>query len=69
VDNLGHALTEDLDPPTGTVILQSYETSTLPAGRASSTDTDLIVYHYIPLDEFGGPSFLGINFLCRKTVF
>lgn len=24
---------------------------------------DIIVYHYVPNDAFGGPSYLGINYL------
>jgi arabinan endo-1,5-alpha-L-arabinosidase len=67
VDDLGNTLTEDLDPPTGTVILQSHDNVYAPGGQSifhdPVSDRDLIVYHYVPLDELGGPSFLGINFL------
>ncbi|TFK90479.1 glycoside hydrolase family 43 protein [Polyporus arcularius HHB13444] len=67
VGQLGHALTENLNPPTGTLVLGSHDNVYAPGGQSVYHDPvsgrDVIVYHYVPNDAFGGPSYLGINYL------
>ncbi|KAI4294308.1 glycoside hydrolase family 43 protein [Schizophyllum commune Loenen D] len=64
---LGNDLTQDLNPPTGTLVLGSHDNVYAPGGQSIFYDPvsnrDVIVYHYIPNDKFGGPSYLGINYL------
>ncbi|KAI0738264.1 glycoside hydrolase family 43 protein [Daedaleopsis nitida] len=67
VGQLGNAITENLNPPTGTLVLGSHDNVYAPGGQSLYHDPvsgrDVIVYHYVPNDKFGGPSFLGINYV------
>ncbi|KAL1745385.1 glycoside hydrolase family 43 protein [Schizophyllum fasciatum] len=64
---LGNELTQDISPPTGSLVLGSHDNVYAPGGQSIFHDPvsnrDVIVYHYIPNDKFGGPSYLGINYL------
>jgi arabinan endo-1,5-alpha-L-arabinosidase len=65
---LGHALTESITPPTGSLDLGGHENVYAPGGQNIFRDPvsgrDVIVYHYIPNDApIGGLSYLGINYL------
>ncbi|VDB91767.1 unnamed protein product [Peniophora sp. CBMAI 1063] len=67
-DKDGHELTEDIDPPAGSLVLGSHDNIYAPGGQAVIHDPlsgrDVMVYHYVPNDaEVGGPSYLGINYL------
>ncbi|KAI0701658.1 glycoside hydrolase family 43 protein [Earliella scabrosa] len=64
---LGNPITANLNPPTGSLVLGSHDNIYAPGGQSVYHDPvsnrDIIVYHYIPNDKFGGPSYLGINYL------
>ncbi|KAH8823004.1 glycoside hydrolase family 43 protein [Flagelloscypha sp. PMI_526] len=64
---LGNALTETLTPPTGSLVLPSHDNIYAPGGQSLFKDPvsgrDVIVYHYVPNNAFGGPSYLGINYI------
>ena len=51
----------------GTLVLGSHDNVYAPGGQSIYRDPvsnrDVIVYHYIPNDKFGGPSYLGINYV------
>ena len=65
VDKDGRPLTEK--EGTGSIVLGSHDNVYAPGGQSIFHDPvsnrDVIVYHYIPNDKFGGPSYLGINYL------
>ncbi|KAI1788472.1 hypothetical protein LXA43DRAFT_1097296 [Ganoderma leucocontextum] len=67
LDKSGKVLTEAADPPTGTLVLGSHDNIYAPGGQSVYLDPvsgrDVIVYHYVPNDAYGGPSYLGINYL------
>ena len=67
LDQSGNDITLDLDPPTGTLVLGSHDNIYAPGGQSLFFDPvsgrDVIVYHYVPNDAFGGPSYLGINYV------
>ncbi|KAF9261023.1 glycoside hydrolase family 43 protein [Marasmius fiardii PR-910] len=68
VGQLGHALTEQRDPPTGTVILASHDDVYAPGGQSIFKDPIsgryVIVYHYVRNSaNDDSKAFLGINFL------
>ena len=67
VGQAGNAITENLSPPTGTLVLGSHDNVYAPGGQSVYFDPvsgrDVMVYHYVPNDAFGGPSYLGINYL------
>lgn len=67
VDKDGHKLTEVLDPPAGSLVLGSHDNIYAPGGQSvyhdPVSDRDIMAYHYVPNNSFGGPSYLGINFL------
>ncbi|KAH9915771.1 glycoside hydrolase family 43 protein [Epithele typhae] len=64
VDKSGLNLTS---PPAGTLVLGSHDTVYAPGGQSVYLDPvsgrDIMVYHYVMNDSFGGPSYLGVNFL------
>lgn len=64
---LGNDITLNLNPPTGSLVLGSHDNIYAPGGQSIYHDPvsgrDIIVYHYVPNDAFGGPSYLGINYL------
>lgn len=64
---LGNVLTDNINPPTGSLVLGSHDNVYAPGGQSIFLDPvsgrDVIVYHYIPNDAFGGASYLGINYL------
>ncbi|EPQ54639.1 Arabinanase/levansucrase/invertase [Gloeophyllum trabeum ATCC 11539] len=65
---LGHTLTENIDPPTGSLVLGSHDNIYAPGGQSVFLDPvsgrDVIVYHYVRnSDPNGSPSYLGINYL------
>ncbi|KAI0032151.1 glycoside hydrolase family 43 protein [Vararia minispora EC-137] len=64
---LGNDLTLDLNPPTGSLVLPSHDNIYAPGGQSIFFDPvsqrDVMVYHYVPNNAFGGPSYLGINYL------
>ncbi|KAL1745689.1 glycoside hydrolase family 43 protein [Schizophyllum fasciatum] len=64
-DKAGRDLTQKAI--TGTLVLGSHDNVYAPGGQSVFHDPvsnrDVIVYHYIPNDKFGGPSYLGINYL------
>ncbi|KAJ6502271.1 glycoside hydrolase family 43 protein [Mycena sanguinolenta] len=55
------------DPNTGAVVLASHDNIYAPGGQSVFADPvsgrDVMVYHYVPNNAFGGPSYLGINYL------
>ncbi|EIM86003.1 glycoside hydrolase family 43 protein [Stereum hirsutum FP-91666 SS1] len=63
----GNELTEDLNPPTGNIILASHDNIYAPGGQSIFHDPvsgrDVMVYHYVRESEVGGASYLGINYL------
>ena len=63
----GNDLTKAASPPTGTLVLGSHDNIYAPGGQSVYSDPvsgrDIIVYHYVPKDRYGGPSYLGINYL------
>ncbi|TBU46756.1 glycoside hydrolase family 43 protein [Dichomitus squalens] len=63
----GNDITLDLDPPSGTLVLGSHDNVYAPGGQSLFFDPvsgrDVIAYHYVPNDAFGGPSYLGINYV------
>lgn len=63
----GHELTEQFDPPTGSLVLGSHDTVYAPGGQSVFLDPvsgrDVMVYHYVRMEEVGGTSYLGINYL------
>ncbi|TBU26057.1 glycoside hydrolase family 43 protein [Dichomitus squalens] len=67
LDKTGNDLTKDASPPTGTLVLGSHDNIYAPGGQSiffdANSGRDLIVYHYVRNDSYGGPSYLGINFL------
>ena len=67
VGQLGNDITLNLTPPTGTLVLGSHDNIYAPGGQSVFNDPvsgrDVMVYHYVPNDAFGGPSYLGINYL------
>ena len=67
VGQLGHDITLNLTPPTGSLVLGSHDNIYAPGGQSVYFDPvsgrDVMVYHYVPNDAFGGPSYLGINYL------
>lgn len=67
VGQLGNDITLELDPPTGSLVLGSHDNVYAPGGQSLFRDPvsgrDVMVYHYIPNDAFGGPSYLGINYV------
>ncbi|KAH9940032.1 glycoside hydrolase family 43 protein [Epithele typhae] len=70
VDQLGNDITLDVAPPTGptgTLVLGSHDNVYAPGGQSFFFDPvsgrDVIAYHYVPDDAFGGPSYLGLNFV------
>ncbi|TBU25240.1 glycoside hydrolase family 43 protein, partial [Dichomitus squalens] len=67
VDAAGNALTLDVTPAAGTLVLGSHDNVYAPGGQSVFSDPvsgrDVLVYHYVPNDAFGGPSYLGINYL------
>ena len=67
VDKDGHKLTQDLKPPTGLLVLGSHGNIYAPGGQSIFEDPtsgrDVMVYHYVPNNSYGGPSYLGINYL------
>jgi len=66
-DNNGHDLTLNMSPPTGTLVLGSHDNIYAPGGQSVYLDLvsqrDIMVYHYVPNNAFGGPSYLGISYL------
>ena len=64
VDKNGTQLTE---ANAGTLVLGSHDNIYAPGGQSVYHDPtsgrDIMVYHYVPNNSFGGPSYLGINFL------
>ena len=56
-----------MDNTSGTLVLGSHDNIYAPGGQSIYHDPvsgrDIIVYHYVPNDAFGGPSYLGINYL------
>ncbi|KAI0746663.1 glycoside hydrolase family 43 protein [Daedaleopsis nitida] len=66
-DQAGNALTQQLNPPTGSLVLGSHDNVYAPGGQSLYHDPvsnrDIMVYHYIPNNAFGGPSYLGINYV------
>ena len=67
VGQLGNDITLNLTPPTGSLVLGSHDNIYAPGGQSVFLDPmsgrDVMVYHYVPNNSFGGPSYLGINFL------
>ncbi|KAM5542571.1 hypothetical protein V8D89_003532 [Ganoderma adspersum] len=67
LDMDGNDLTKAASPPTGTLVLGSHDNIYAPGGQSVYSDPvsgrDIIVYHYVPKDRYGGPSYLGINYL------
>ncbi|KAM5544237.1 hypothetical protein V8D89_001897 [Ganoderma adspersum] len=67
VGQLGNDITLDLDPPAGSLVLSSHDNVYAPGGKSLFRDPvsggDVMVYHYVPNDAFGGPSYLGINYV------
>ncbi|TBU30490.1 glycoside hydrolase family 43 protein [Dichomitus squalens] len=63
----GNDITLNLDPPSGTLVLGSHDNVYAPGGQSLFFDPvsgrDVIAYHYVPNDAFGGPSYLGINYV------
>ncbi|KAF8211949.1 glycoside hydrolase family 43 protein [Mycena galopus ATCC 62051] len=59
------------DPGTGTIVLASHDNIYAPGGQSVFADPvsgrDVMVYHYVPNNAFGGPSYLGINYLDFST--
>ncbi|KAJ7624717.1 glycoside hydrolase family 43 protein [Roridomyces roridus] len=67
-DSAGHPLTDDISPPTGTIVLESHDNIYAPGGQSVFRDPvsgrDVMVYHYIPKSNpVGSQSYLGINYL------
>ncbi|KAG7085955.1 hypothetical protein E1B28_003483 [Marasmius oreades] len=68
VGQLGFALTETRDPPTGSLVLGSHDNIYAPGGQSIFKDPVsgryVMAYHYVRNnDTVGGQSYLGINFL------
>ena len=67
VGQLGNEITLNLTPPTGSLVLGSHDNIYAPGGQSIFLDPmsgrDVMVYHYVPNNSFGGPSYLGINYL------
>ena len=67
LDKDGNDLIKPRTPPTGTLVLGSHDNTYAPGGQSIFLDPvsgrDVIVYHYVPKDKYGGPSYLGINYL------
>ena len=67
LDKNGSDLTKPADPPTGTLVLGSHENIYAPGGQSVYLDPvsgrDIMVYHYVRNNSYGGPSYLGINYL------
>ncbi len=65
IDKSGKAITTGTT--TGTIILGSHDNVYAPGGQSIFHDPvsnrDVIVYHYVKNDDFGGPSYLGINYV------
>ncbi|TRM62462.1 glycoside hydrolase family 43 protein [Schizophyllum amplum] len=63
----GPAGNELTQPNTGSLVLGSHDNVYAPGGQSIFLDPvsgrDVIVYHYVPNDAFGGPAYLGINYL------
>ena len=55
------------DPPKGVKVLGSHDNIYAPGGQSLFLDPvsgrDVMVYHYVRNDNFGGSSFLGINYV------
>ncbi|EJD53562.1 glycoside hydrolase family 43 protein [Auricularia subglabra TFB-10046 SS5] len=64
---LGNQLTQNLDPPTGSLVLGSHDNIYAPGGQSVIWDPvsgrDVMVYHYVRNSDVGGASYLGINYL------
>ena len=58
-----------MDSEAGTLVLGSHDNNAVyaPGGQSIYRDPvsgrDIIVYHYMPGNAIGGPSYLGINYL------
>lgn len=67
LDKNGNNLTKAVDPPTSTLVLGSHDNIYAPGGQSVYLDPvsgrDIILDHYVPNNAFGGPSYLGINYL------
>ncbi|TRM67901.1 glycosyl hydrolase [Schizophyllum amplum] len=67
VDKLGRALTKDLRYPTGSVVLASHDNVFAPGGQSLFLDPisgrDVMVYHYVPVDNITSDAVLGINYI------
>ena len=67
VDKDGHDLTEDRDPPTGSLVLGSHDNVYAPGSASVIADPvsgrDVIVYHWVRNETQLGRAHLGINFL------
>ncbi|KAM5539230.1 hypothetical protein V8D89_007103 [Ganoderma adspersum] len=64
IDQSGNSITEGTT--TGALVLGSHDNVYAPGGQSLFRDPvsgrDVIVYHYVKNDDFGGPSYLGINY-------
>ena len=65
VDKTGDAITSGTT--SGTIVLGSHDNVYAPGGQSLFRDPvsnrDVIVYHYVRNDDFGGSSYLGINYV------
>ncbi|PIL35279.1 hypothetical protein GSI_02004 [Ganoderma sinense ZZ0214-1] len=65
IDQTGDAITSGTT--SGTLVLGSHDNVYAPGGQSLFRDPvsnrDVIVYHYVRNDSFGGPSYLGINYV------
>ena len=65
IDQSGNSITEGTT--TGALVLGSHDNVYAPGGQSLFRDPvsnrDVIVYHYVRNDDFGGPSYLGINYV------
>jgi len=72
VGAMGFPLTDNRDPPTGTIVLQSHDNVYAPGGQSVYADPvsgrPIMVYHYVPRDMLGNSKArLGISFLNFTT--
>ncbi|KAL0568017.1 hypothetical protein V5O48_013971 [Marasmius crinis-equi] len=68
VGKLGHPLTEDRDPATGSLVLGSHDNVYAPGGQSLFKDPVsgryVMCYHYVPANaSLGSPSYLGLNYV------
>ena len=64
VDESGNKLTQS---HSGSLVLGSHDNIYAPGGQSIFEDPvsgrDVMVYHYVPNNSYGGPSYLGVNYL------